>query len=334
MRDEPVLAVVGATGLVGREMLAVLTERKFPYSELRLFASENSEGVSCEVDGEEVSVSALEEDSFEGVDIVLFATNSQVSGLWAPIAADAGAIVVDNSSHFRMHDSVPLVVPEVNREQITPKSTIIASPNCCAAPLTMVLSPFQKAVGIKRVVVSTYQSVSGAGKAAMDELWNQSLAIFNQGEIEMSAFPHQISFNSIPHIDTILEDGTTKEEQKIISETRKILALPTLAMSVTSVRVPVFHSHAESVNVECASQISTKDLVDVLQNQVGLEVFAAHDEYPMQITASGGDAVQVGRIRKDESVPCGFNLWIVSDNLRKGAALNAVQIAELLLNSK
>lgn len=331
MRPEPSLAIVGATGLVGREMISIIEQRNFPFCELKLLASENSKGELYSVAGEEYSVEVLDESSFDGVDLVLFATSSELSAKFVPIAVSAGAVCIDNSSFFRQHKEVPLVVPEVNINRVKTDTKIIANPNCCAAPLALVLAQFEAAAGIKRVVVSTYQSVSGAGKAALDELWSQSLALFNQSETIMAEFPHQIAFNAIPHIDTFLESGYTKEENKIIEETKKILDLSDLLITATSVRVPIFHAHALSVNLQLNRDLSPEDLMKRLEDSPGIELFAAHDCYPMHIGAAGGDSVQVGRIRRDITVPSGFDLWIVSDNLRKGAALNAVQIAEALL---
>lgn len=331
VNSEPVVAIAGATGLVGREMIAVLEQREFPCSDVRLFASQNSEGEVIEVDGEEITVQTLGPDSFNGVDIALFATSNALSEQYVPLAAEAGAIAIDNSSRFRMAEDVPLIVPEINADALKAGQRIIANPNCTTAQLVMALHVIRGIVPIKRVVASTYQSVSGAGQDAMDELWNQTLSIFNQQEIPQQFFPHQIAFNCIPQIDTFLETGYTKEEAKIVNETRKILGIPDLKITSTAVRVPVFHSHAISVNVELERAIDLDELHKRLSETAGIELFQAHDQYPMQINAAGGDNVHVGRIRRDTSVPFGLDLWIVADNLRKGAALNAVQIAELCL---
>jgi len=331
MNSEPTIAVVGATGLVGQEMLAVIEQLKTPFSEVRALASSNSAGSELELGSDQIEVQELREDSFDGIDIALFATSAELSAKYVPLATKAGAIAIDNSSYFRMHDGIPLIVPEVNAHILKRSDTVIANPNCSTIQLTLVLDQIRKLSALKRVVVSTYQSVSGAGQAAMDELWNQSLNIFNQREIEIENFSDQIAFNCIPQIDTILENGYTKEEFKIINESRKILGLPNLNITSTSVRVPVFHSHAESVNVETESEIIIPDLIKALEGAKGIEVFAEHDRYPMQIHAAGGDSVQVGRIRKDVSLNFGLDLWIVADNLRKGAALNAVQIANHLI---
>ncbi len=328
MNKEPVVAVVGATGLVGKEMLDTLVQREFPYSEIRCLASAQSEGSVIELEDDEVEVEALHDDSFEGVDIALFATDGPISSHFVPLAAAAGAVAIDNSSFFRMKEDVPLIVPEVNAHLLKSKPMIIANPNCSTIQLCVVLDLIHKAVGLERVVVSTYQSVSGAGKKALDELWNQSLAIFNQGELPQEHFSAQIAFNCIPQIDTFLPTGYTKEEAKIINESRKILNLPELKITATAIRVPVFHSHAESVNIQTTKELTPDQFMKLAEGAPGIELFPAHDIYPMQILAAGGDTVQVGRVRRDESVQYGLDMWIVADNLRKGAALNAVQIAE------
>lgn len=325
----PVIAIVGATGLVGNEMLVVLEERKLPIAEVRLFASQDSVGEVYKFRDDEVSVKLLEEDSFEGVDIALFATSAELSAKFVPLAIKAGAIAIDNSSHFRMSSDVPLVVPEVNFEAARAKK-IIANPNCSTIQLVPVLQVIHKLAGLKHVVVSTYQSVSGAGKAALDELWSQSIAVFNQSEMTHEAFQHQIAFNCIPQIDVLLDTGFTKEEYKIINESRKILGLPDLRITATAVRVPVFYAHAESVFIETERALPIDALCEALAKCKGIAVHASPEEYPMQLDVAGTDDIHVGRIRRDESVPHGVSLWIVADNVRKGAALNAVQIAERL----
>jgi aspartate-semialdehyde dehydrogenase len=330
-KESPVIAIAGATGLVGNEMLVVLEERKVPCSKLKLFASKDSVGEVYKFHDQEVAVEELTEAGFEGVDIALFATSADLSAKFVPAAVKAGAIVIDNSSHFRMDPTVPLVVPEVNLHEITEATKIIANPNCSTIQLVPVLQAIHRIAGLKRVVVSTYQSVSGAGKSALDELWAQSLAIFNQQEIPQEAFQHQIAFNCIPQIDVLLDDGFTKEEYKIMNESRKILGIPDLRITATAVRVPVFYSHAESVNVETEREITPETFVKELQGAQGVVARGASEEYPMQIDIAGADDIHVGRIRRDESVPHGLSLWIVADNVRKGAALNAVQIAEALL---
>ncbi len=325
----PVIAIVGATGLVGNEMLVVLEERKLPVAEVRLFASQDSVGEVYKFREDEIAVRLLEEDSFEGVDIALFATSAELSAKFVPLATKAGAIAIDNSSHFRMSSDVPLVVSEVNFEDARGKK-IIANPNCSTIQLVPVLKAIHELAGLKHVVVSTYQSVSGAGKAALDELWGQSVAIFNQTEMTHEAFQHQIAFNCIPQIDVFMENGFTKEEYKIINESRKILGIPDLRITATAVRVPVFYSHAESVFVETERPITVEQLGEQLSKTQGIVVHTTPEEYPMQLDVSGTDDIHVGRLRKDDSVEHGLSMWIVADNVRKGAALNAVQIAERL----
>lgn len=330
--DYPVIAIAGATGLVGSEMLSVLEERKVPCSELRLLASADSVGEVYKFHDQEIAVQELTAASFEGVHIALFATSAELSARYVPEAVKAGATVVDNSSFFRMDPSVPLVVPEVNLDAVKPGDRIIANPNCSTIQLVPVLQAIHTLAGLKHVVVSTYQSVSGAGKHALDELWAQSIAIFNQQEMPQEAFQHQIAFNCIPQIDVILDNGFTKEEYKIINESRKILGIPDLRITATAVRVPVFYSHAESVFVETERDLSPEALLQQLSTEQGFTVHSPADEYPMQIDVAGTDDVHVGRVRRDESVPHGLSLWIVADNIRKGAALNAVQIVERILN--
>lgn len=331
MKKKPVIGIAGATGVVGQEMMHVLVERKVPFSAVRLYASKDSAGELYQVGSDEVMVEELQPSSFEGVDIALFATSAELSKKYVPIAVEAGAYAIDNSSHFRMDPAVPLVVPEVNAHMITAKTKTIANPNCSTIQLVPILDAVHKAAKLKRVVVSTYQSVSGAGKAALDELWSQTLSIFNQKDMEHDAFQHQIAFNCIPQIDVFLDSGYTKEEFKIINESRKILGNPDLKITATAVRVPVFYSHAESVNIETEGSLYPDDLVKILTGMKGITVYPNQADYPMQIDTAGTDDIHVGRIRRDESVAHGLDLWVVADNVRKGAALNAVQIAELLL---
>ena len=327
----PVIAIVGATGLVGSEMRTILEQRKVPCAELRLFASKDSAGEFYKFNDQEVEVELLTEDVFEGVDIALFGTAAELSAKYVPLAVKAGTVAIDNSSFFRMDPAVPLIVPEVNLSAIKAEDMIIANPNCSTIQLVAVLNTIQRIAGLKHVIVSTYQSVSGAGKAALDELWGQTLAVFNQQELPQEAFQHQIAFNCIPQIDVLLDNGFTKEEFKIIHESRKILGLPHLRITATAVRVPVFYSHAESVFIETERPFELEDIIRHLSESEGLAIHPAHDEYPMQFDVAGTDEVHVGRIRRDESVDNGLNLWIVADNVRKGAALNAVQIAEKLI---
>jgi aspartate-semialdehyde dehydrogenase len=329
------VAIVGATGAVGEQLREVLEERQFPVGKLRLLASERSAGQFLPFQSKQVRVDILKEDSFDGIDIGLFSAGGKVSAKFAPLAVAAGAVVVDNTSHFRMEPDVPLVVPEVNAKEISRYKSrgIVANPNCSTIQMVVALKPLHDAARIKRVVVSTYQSVSGAGRMAMEELSQQVAALFNGREIKKEKFPHQIAFNCIPHIDVFLEDGYTKEEWKMIHETRKILGEPELLVTATSVRVPVFCSHSESVNVETEKKLTAAQAKAILRDSPGVLLADVPEEniYPLAIDAVGKDATYVGRVREDHSVPNGLNLWIVADNLRKGAALNAVQIAELLI---
>lgn len=334
MKSAPVIAIAGATGLVGHEMLVLLEERKIACSELRLLASEDSAGEVYKFGQDEVVVQTLKEDSFAGVDIALFATSAELSAKFVPLAVEAGATAIDNSSHFRLHPEVPLVVPEVNPDSITPSKKIIANPNCSTIQLMPALKVLEELGGLEHVVVSTYQSVSGAGKAALDELWSQTLAVFNQQEIVHEAFQHQIAFNCIPQIDLIMDDGFTREEFKIMQESKKILSLPNLRITATSVRVPVFYSHAESVFVETKREVTPAQFLQACSTRKEISVHAAHDEYPLQLDAAGNDEIHIGRVRKDPSVTNGLSFWVVADNVRKGAALNAVQIVEHLISTR
>jgi len=324
----PVIAIAGATGLVGSEMLNVLEERKVPCAELKLLASKDPAGEVYKFHDQEVEVQTLGAESFEGVDIALFGTSAELSAIHVPAAVKAGAVCIDNSSYFRMKPEVPLVVPEVNIDAIRESDSIIANPNCSTIQLVPVLKAIHEAAGLQHVVVSTYQSVSGAGKVALDELWGQTLAVFNQQELPQEAFQHQIAFNCIPQIDVLMENGFTKEEYKIINESRKILGIPDLRITATAVRVPVFYSHAESVFVETERPLTPDALSEKLAQMSGVVVHTTPEEYPMQLDVSGTDDIHVGRLRQDHSVTNGLSMWIVADNVRKGAALNAVQIAE------
>lgn len=329
------VAIVGATGAVGEQMREVLEEREFPVGELRLLASERSAGQFLPFNERNLRVEVLSEDSFKGIDIGLFSAGGSVSAKFAPAAVAAGAVVVDNTGYFRMESDIPLVVPEVNAKQIANYNTrgIIANPNCSTIQMVVALKPIHDAARIKRVVVSTYQSVSGAGRRAMEELGQQVGALFNGRELKKEKFPHQIAFNCIPHIDVFTDGGYTKEELKMINETRKILGEPSLAVTATTVRVPVFCSHSESVNVETEKKLTVADVKALLREAPGIIVVdePEHNVYPMPIDATGKDATFVGRIREDNSISNGLHLWVVADNLRKGAALNAVQIAEILI---
>ena len=334
-KEEYNVAIVGATGAVGEEMREVLEEREFPVGELRLLASERSAGQFLPFKGRDIRVEVLQEDSFRDIDIGLFSAGGSVSAKFAPLAVAAGAAVVDNTGHFRMEPDVPLVVPEVNAKEIAKYTNrgIIANPNCSTIQMVVALKPIHDVARIKRVVVSTYQSVSGAGRRAMEELSQQVGALFNGRELKKEKFPHQIAFNCIPHIDVFTAGGYTKEELKMINETRKILAEPSLAVTATTVRVPVFCSHSESVNVETEKKLTVADVKALLREAPGIIVADQPEDnvYPMAIDATGKDATFVGRIREDNSIPNGLHLWVVADNLRKGAALTAVQIAEILI---
>ena len=328
------VAVVGATGNVGREMLTTLAERNFPVDDVIALASSASVGREVSFGEDDIlKVEALDTFNFRGVDIVLSSPGSKAAAAFAPRAAKAGAIVIDNSSYFRMEPDVPLVVPEVNPQAIAQyqKRGIIANPNCSTIQMVVALKPLHDIARIKRVVVSTYQSVSGAGRAAMDELFSQTRAVYVNDPIKPEQLTKQIAFNVIPHIDVFMEDGDTKEEWKMAVETRKILD-PDIAVTATCVRVPVFIGHAEAVNVEFARPIAEDEAREALQNAPGIIVLdhRADEGYVTPAEAAGEDAVYVSRIRRDPTVPNGLNLWVVSDNLRKGAALNAIQIAEIL----
>ncbi len=329
------VAVIGATGNVGREMLQTLAERNFPVSEVIGLASERSVGRELSY-GEDkiVKVRDLASFNFAGVDIALSSPGAKVSAVHSPRAAAAGCVVIDNTSHFRMDPDVPLVVPEVNPEAIAryKKRGIIANPNCSTIQMVVALKPLHTLGKIKRVVVSTYQSVSGAGKEAMDELFNQTRAIYVNDPIKPQRFPKQIAFNVIPHIDVFMDDGATKEEWKMTVETKKILD-PDIEVHATCVRVPVFVSHSEAINVEFERPVSEEAARKALRNAPGIVVVdhRENDGYVTPVEAAGEDAVYISRIRKDPTVKHGLSFWCVADNLRKGAALNAVQIAETLI---
>lgn len=328
------VAVVGATGLVGREIIKTLDQRIFPVRKLFPLASAKSADESIEFGDRHVRVAELTEDSFAGIDIALFSAGSAVSAKFAPLAAEAGAVCVDNTSHFRMDKDIPLVVPEVNPDDIAQytKRRIIANPNCSTIQMMLVLKPIHDAATIERVVVSTYQSVSGAGKKAVDALAKQTMALFNQQEIENSVFPHRIAFNVIPQIDVFLEGGYTKEELKMMAETRKIMGDDTIRVTATCVRVPVFYGHSEAINIQTKKPLSADEVRKLLAKAPGVTVLddPSKNLYPLASEAAGQDDTFVGRIRKDPSIENGIDLWCVSDNIRKGAALNAVQIAEVL----
>lgn len=329
------VAVVGATGNVGREILAILAEREFPMDEVAALASSRSTGTEIEIgdSGRTVKCKNLEHFDFTGWDIALFAAGSGPTKEYAPKAAAAGCVVIDNSSLYRMDPEVPLIVPEVNPDAIDgyKKKNIIANPNCSTAQLVVALKPLHDAAGIKRVVVSTYQSVSGAGKEGMDELFEQSRAIFVGDAVEPKKFTKQIAFNVIPHIDVFLDDGSTKEEWKMVVETKKILD-PKIKLQATCVRVPVFVGHSEAINIEFEREITVEQARNVLREAPGIMLVDKREDggYVTPIESAGDGATYISRVREDPTVENGLALWCVSDNLRKGAALNAVQIAELL----
>jgi len=332
-KNKYVVAIVGATGAVGREMIEILEERNFPVSELVPLASERSEGERVQFKGKSLVVKKLAKDSFKGVDIALFSAGAERSVAFAPVAVKSGAVVIDNSSAFRMDPGVPLVVPEVNVHAVDKHKGIIANPNCSTIGMVVALKPIHDAVRIKRVVVTTFQSVSGTGKNAIDELASQTVALLNFRDIETNVYPYQIAFNCLPHIDSFLDNGYTKEEMKMAQETRKILGDDSLGVTATTVRVPVFRCHSEAVNIETEKKISANEVRAILSAAPGIIVYddPKKNLYPLAIDVAGKDEVYVGRIREDESLPNGINMWVVSDNLRKGAALNAVQIAEYLI---
>jgi len=329
------VVVVGATGNVGREMLNILAEREFPVDEVAAVASSRSQG--SEIDfgdsGTTLKVRSLEHFDFAGWDMALFAAGSEASAKYAPIAAKAGCVVIDNSSYFRMDPDVPLIVPEVNPDAIDGyvRRNIIANPNCSTAQMVVALKPLHDEAQITRVVVSTYQSVSGAGKGGMDELFSQTRDIFVGDKGEPSTFTKQIAFNVIPHIDSFLDDGSTKEEWKMVAETKKILDAK-IKVTATCVRVPVFVGHSEAINIEFANEITAERAREVLREAPGIMVVDKREDggYVTPVECVGDYATYISRIREDSTLEHGLNLWCVSDNLRKGAALNAIQIAELL----
>jgi len=329
------VAVVGATGTVGREMLTILSERLFPADEVIALASRKSTGTEVSYGDKTLKVKDLEQFDFTGVDLVLMSAGGSVSKEWSPKIGAMGAVVIDNSSAWRMDPRVPLIVPEVNPDAIEgyDKLNIIANPNCSTAQLVVALKPLHDKAKIKRVVVATYQSVSGAGREAMDELWNQTKKLYVGDEIVPEEFPKQIAFNVIPHGGDFMDDGYTTEEWKIEVETKKILD-PKIKLTATCVRVPVFVGHSEAVNVEFENEISADEAREILREAPGLMVIDKHEDggYATPLDCVGEFATYVSRIREDHTVDSGLSLWVVSDNLRKGAALNAVQIAELMLN--
>ncbi|MBM4284486.1 MAG: aspartate-semialdehyde dehydrogenase [Deltaproteobacteria bacterium] len=335
MAREFTVAVAGATGAVGRQMLQCLEERRFPVRRLIPLASERSLGLTVPFRGKELPVEVLGPDSFQGVDLALFSAGGGASKDYAPHAAAAGAVVIDNSSAWRMDPDVPLVVPEVNPGDIADyqKKGIIANPNCSTIQMVVVLKPIHDAARIKRVVVSTYQAVSGTGQKAVEELSQQVRALFACQSIEKKVYHHRIAFNCFPHIDVFLENGYTREEMKMVLETKKIMGDESIEVTATTVRVPVFYGHSEAVNLETERKLTPEEARRILARAPGVKVVdnPAKNEYPMPLDAAGQDLTLVGRIREDFSIKNGLNLWVVADNIRKGAATNAVQIAEILI---
>ncbi len=326
------VAVVGATGAVGNLMVQVLEERGFPVSELKLLASARSLGKSLQFKGQSLPVEELKEDSFQGIRVALFSAGGSVSKKFAPIAVESGCVVIDNSSAFRMDPTVPLIVPEVNPHAIVTPPGIIANPNCSTIQMVVALKPIYDAVGIRRIVVTTFQAVSGTGKRAIEELRQQVSAVVAGNPLERAIYPHQIAFNCFPHIGAFLENGFSEEEMKMVNETIKIFEDPDIKVCATTVRVPVYYGHSESVNIETKQPIAAEKVRELLTGAPGVRVVDDPSKamYPLPIDAAGQDDTFVGRIRKDPSVENGLAMWVVADNIRKGAATNAVQIAQLL----
>ncbi len=330
---EFVVAVAGATGAVGREMLKTLEQRNFPAKKVIPLASSRSAGKRLPYRGGELVVEELTENSFEGVDIAVFSAGGGTSQKFAPHAQKSGCVVVDNSSAWRMDDRCPLVVPEVNAHALKKHNGIIANPNCSTIQMVVALQPIHEAATIRRVVVSTYQAVSGTGQKGIEELEKQVRQLFNMQDPDISVYPYQIAFNCLPHIDVFLDNDYTKEEMKMVNETVKIMEDPGIKVTATTVRVPVFYSHSEAVNIETEKKITAKEARAILSRAPGVKVLdnPAEKIYPLALDAAGEDEVFVGRIREDDTIANGLNMWVVADNIRKGAALNAVQIAEALV---
>lgn len=330
------VAIVGATGMVGQEFVKILQQRRFPVKELRLFASDRSAGRRMVFAGKEIEVQETSNRSFQGIDIALFSAGAEISLHFSPVAAKAGAVVIDNSAAFRMNPEVPLVVPEVNAEDARTHTGIIANPNCSTIQLVVALYPLHRVNPIRRIIVDTYQSVSGTGLAAMEELSSQSKVVLEGHDAFPHVYPHQIAFNLLPEIDVFLDNGYSKEEWKMINETRKIMHAPELLISATTVRVPVFIGHSEAVHIEFSRRITPDEVRSILSKAPGVRVLddPAVSLYPMPWTAAGQDEVFVGRVRQDVSCENGIAMWVVSDNIRKGAALNAIQIAEYLVSER
>lgn len=330
------VAVAGATGVVGHQMLACLEERNFPVANIKMLASARSKGKRITFKGAEFIVEELTENSFEGVDIAFFSAGGGTSLKFSPHAAASGCVVIDNSKAWRMDPDVPLVVPEVNPHAVAGYKSkyIIANPNCSTIQMVVALAPIHRQAKIKRIVVSTYQAVSGTGKAAIDELLDQTRAYVKSEKMINKVYPHRIAFNCLPHIGPFLDNGYTEEEMKMVHETRKILEDNTIAVSATTIRVPVFYGHSEAVNIETEKPISPEEVRALMEKQPGVRLVdnPRQNIYPMPIDAAGQDLTLVGRIRKDESVKNGIDMWVVADNIRKGAATNAIQIGEILVS--
>ena len=327
------LAIVGATGLVGREFIKILEQRSFPIESIRLLASDRSAGKKLFVSHQEIKVEETVPESFNDIDIALFSAGTEVSRYFSPIAVRSGAVVVDNSSAFRMDSHVPLVVPEINPEDIRQHKGIIANPNCSTILMVMALYPLHKVSPIKRIIVTTFQSVSGTGAAAVEELTTQSKQLLDGQDVVPHVYPHQIAFNALPEIDVFLDDAYTKEEWKMVEETRKIMHAKDIAISATCVRVPVFIGHSEAITIEFSKAMSPDEARRILAQAPGIKLLddPAISLYPQPWSAAGTDEVFVGRIRRDTSHPNGLVIWVAADNLRKGAALNTVQIAEEII---
>ena len=328
------VAVLGATGLVGKTMIELLEERNFPIGTLYPLASERSAGGTVTFKGKEIEVLNADTFDWQLAQIGFFSAGGSVSEKFAPLAADAGCVVIDNTSHFRYDPEIPLVVPEVNAHALADfrDRNIIANPNCSTIQMMVALKPIQDAVGIDRINVCTYQSVSGAGKSAMDGLAQQTASLMNGREVDTTGFSRQIAFNVIPQIDVFMDNDYTKEEMKMVWETHKILGDDTIRVNPTAVRVPVFYGHAEAIHIETRQPIDAEAVKELLEDAPGITVYRDREDFPTQVSsASGNDSVHVGRIRNDISHPNGVNLWVVSDNVRKGAATNSVQIAEVLI---
>ncbi len=327
------IAIVGATGVVGREFIKVLLQRNFPIGSIRLLASDRSAGKKLSVAEQELEVEETTPESFDGMDIALFSAGAEISRYFSPIAAQNGTVVIDNSSAFRMESNVPLVVPEVNPEDIEQHKGIIANPNCSTIQMVVALYPLHQVNPIKRIIVDTYQAVSGTGAAAVEELTTQTRQVLEGKTVVPHVYPHQIAFNMLPEIDVFLDDGYTREEQKMVQETRKIMHAADIAISATCVRVPVMVGHSEAIHVEFSQPMTPDDASRILAQAPGVKILddTAISLYPQPWSAAGTDEVFVGRIRQDASHPNGLVMWVVADNLRKGAALNAVQIAEKMI---